>query len=428
MALTLFAAALLLLAIGVPIAFALAMAAAIAVFFGSDYPLLVVFKEMFTGLDSFPLMAVPFFILAAELMTGGALTVVLLRFAAQFVSHLRGGLGYANVLSLTLFSGISGSAMADVAGPGAMMSRMMDKAGYPRDYAAALTASTAIVGPIIPPSIIMIIYALQDDNVSVGALFMAGFVPGALIALAMAATNWWVCRRAGLGAGGERTPWRQMLKNTWHALPALALIVFILAGIRFGVFTPTEASVFAVFYALVCGKWIYRTLQWRAMPGILARAALLTSAVLLIVGASAAFAWVLTIEGIPQQLAETLVSWDLSPLAFLLAVNVLLLLFGIFLEPLPGVMILVPILAPIAAALGIDPLHFAIVVIFNLTLGMITPPVGGLLFVASVTIDVRMMALVRRLPPFLLAHGVVLVLLTMFPALSVWLPRALGFK
>ncbi len=428
MALTLFIAGIVLLAIGVPIAFALAMAASIAVAVGGRYPQIVVFKEMFTGLDSFPLMAVPFFILAAELMSGGALTAVLLRFAAQFVGHLRGGLGYANVLSLTMFSGISGSAMADVAGPGAMMTRMMEKAGYDRDYAAALTASTAIVGPIIPPSIIMIIYALQDERVSVGALFIAGFVPGALIALAMSATNWWICRRRNYQSTEPRPSAREMLINTWRALPALVLIVLILVGIRFGLFTPTEASVVAVFYALICGKWIYRTLKWQAVPSILARSALLTSAVLLIVGASAAFAWVLTIERIPQFLAETLVSWQMSPLVFMFAVNVLLLLFGIFLEPLPGVMILVPILAPIAGSLGIDALHFAIVVIFNLTLGMITPPVGGLLFVTSVTTKVGMTALVRQLPPFLLAHLLVLVLLTLFPVLSNGLPHLLGFK
>jgi tripartite ATP-independent transporter DctM subunit len=332
------------------------------------------------------------------------------------------------VLSLTLFSGISGSAMADVAGPGAMMSRMMEKAGYERSYAAALTASTAIVGPIIPPSIIMIIYALQDENVSVGTLFMAGFVPGAMIALAMAATNWWACRHRSGHATDGPPPLREILRNTWQALPALMLIVIIIVGIRFGVFTPTEASVVAVFYALVCGKWIYRTLRWSAVPGILSRAALLTAAVLLIVGASAAFAWILTIERVPQTFAETLVGWNLDPLAFLLAVNVLLLLFGIFLEPLPGVMILVPILAPIAASLGIDPVHFAIVVIVNLTLGMITPPVGGLLFVTSVTVKVGMTALIRELPPFLVAHLAVLALLTLFPALSTWLPYALGFR
>ena len=203
--------------------------------------------------------------------------------------------------------------------------------------------------------------------------------------------------------------------------------MLILAGIRFGVFTPTEASVIAVFYALVCGKWIYRTLEWKALPAIVARSALLTASVLLVMATSAAFAWVLTVEGVPQQLSQTIVGWDLSPVAFLIAVNLLLLVFGIFMEPLPGVMILVPILAPIAATLGIDPTHFAMVVIFNLTLGMITPPVGGLLFVTAVSTRVSMAELTRELPPFLLAHFVVLALLTFVPAISTWLPHTLGF-
>ena len=427
MAVTLFIAVVVLLALGFPVAFALAISAALAVFVGGRYPPLVVFKEMFTGIDSFPLMAVPFFILAAELMSGGALTAVLLRFAAQFVGHLRGGLGYANVLSLTLFSGISGSALADAAGPGSMMVKMMDKAGYARSYAAALTASTAIVGPIIPPSVSMIIYALQDENVSVGGLFVAGFVPGILIAIAMAAVNWWVCKKRDYRSREPRPSGREILVNSFKAIPALLLIVLIIVGIRFGIFTPTEASVVAVFYALVCGKWVYRTLQWKAVPAIAARSAMLTSSVLLVMATSAAFAWVLTVEGIPQYLSQLIVSWELSPVMFLVAVNVLLLVFGIFMEPLPGVMILVPILAPIASALGIDPTHFAMVVIVNLTLGMITPPVGGLLFVTAVSTRVSITALTREMPPFLLAHFVVLALLTFVPQLSTWLPHSLGF-
>ena len=422
----LFIATIVLLAVGVPVGFSLAMAAALAVLTGSDYPMVVVFKEMFTGIDSFPLMAVPFFILAAEIMSGGALTVVLLRFAAQFVGHLRGGLGYANILSLTIFSGISGSALADAAGPGAMMIRMMDKAGYGRAYPAALTASTAIVGPIIPPSIIMIIYCLQDETVSVLSLFLAGIVPGILISLAMAAVNWHVCRKRGYRSGDARPPLREILTNTWKAIPALLLLALVLGGIRAGIFTPTEASVAAVFYALFCGKWVYRTLRWSALPGILARSALLTASVLLIVAASAAFAWVLTIEGTPQMLADMIVHWDLGPIGFLMAVNVLLLLFGIFMEPLPGVMILVPILAPIAHALGIDPVHFGIIVIYNLTLGMITPPVGSLLFVVCSSAKVTLTDLTRELYPFLVAHLVILVALTLLPSLSVGLPHLLG--
>ncbi|PUE59546.1 C4-dicarboxylate ABC transporter [Limnohabitans curvus] len=427
MTLTLFIAAIVLMTLGFPVAFALAISASLAVFVGGRYPQLVVFKEMFTGIDSFPLMAVPFFILAAELMSGGALTLVLLRFASQFVGHLRGGLGYANVLSLTLFSGISGSALADAAGPGSMMVKMMEKAGYSRAYAAALTSSTAIVGPIIPPSISMIIYAMQDEQVSVGGLFMAGFIPGILIALAMAFVNWRICRKRNYRSTEPRPSAREMLVTSFKAIPALMLIVLILVGIRFGIFTPTEASVVAVFYALICGKWIYRTLEWKALPGIAARSSLLTASVLLVMATSAAFAWVLTVEGVPQQVSQTIVEWNLSPVAFLIVVNILLLVFGIFMEPLPGVMILVPILAPVALALGIDPTHFAMVVIVNLTLGMITPPVGGLLFVTAVATRVSMADLTRELPPFLLAHFVVLVLLTFVPELSTWLPHTLGF-
>lgn len=427
MTLTLIVALVLLMALGFPVAFALAMASAIAVYAGGKYPQLVVFKEMFTGIDSFPLMAVPFFIFAAELMSGGALTHVLLRFAAQFVGHLRGGLGYANVGSSMLFSGISGSALADAAGPGAMMVKMMQKAGYDRPYAAALSANAAIMGPIIPPSISMIIYALQDENVSVGGLFIAGFVPGLLIAAALCVVNWYISKQRNYRSTEVRPSGREMLINTIKALPALGLVVLIIVGIRFGVFTPTEASVVAVVYAFVCGKWVYRTLQWSAIPAITSRSALLTASVLLVMAASQPFAWILTVEGVPQYLSELIIGWELSPIMFLLAVNLLLLIFGIFMEPLPGIMILVPILAPIANALGIDPIQFAMVVVVNLTLGMITPPVGGLLFVTCVATKTTLSELNKELPIFLLAQCVVLMLLTFVPALSVWLPHTLGF-
>ena len=416
------------LAIGVPVAFALGLATAATLILAESYPLMVLLKETFTGIDSFPLMAVPFFILAAELMSGGSLTEVLLRFAGQFVGHKRGGLGYTNVVSLTFFSGISGSALADAAGPGSMLIKMMDKAGYDRSYAAALTASTAIVGPIIPPSIIMIIYALQDESVSVGTLFAAGILPGILIAVAMCAVNFHVSKKRNYKGDGKLPPLREILITSWKALPAILLPVVILGGMRAGWFTPTEASVVAVFYALLVGKFVYRTLEWKALPNILERSALLSASVLIIIGLSASFAWVLTIEGIPQQMAEWLIGMNLSPWMFLIIVNVFLLLFGIFIEPLPGVMVLAPILAPVALKLGVDPVHFAMIVIFNLTLGMITPPVGGLLFVTCNVSKVPMSALVRELVPFLWAHGAVLMVLTFVPALSTWLPRVMGFK
>ena len=416
------------LALGVPVAFALGLSTITALLLSGSFPMLAMLKETFTGVDSFPLMAVPFFILAAELMSGGSLTRVLLRFAGQFVGHKRGGLGYTNVVGLTFFSGISGSALADAAGPGSMMIGMMDEAGYDRPYAAALTAATAIVGPIIPPSIIMIIYALADDNVSVGALFVAGIIPGLLVAAAMSLVNWHVSKKRNYRGDGESPSLQQMLRTTWQALPAILLPVVILGGMRAGWFTPTEASVVAVFYALICGKYVYRTLQWGAVPDILARSALLTASVLIIIGMSASFAWVLTIEGVPQLLAQWLSELHLNAWTFLIAVNILLLLFGIFIEPLPGVMVLVPILAPVAFKLGVEPVHFAMVVIYNLTLGMITPPVGGLLFVTSNVSRVPLGALTRELKPFLWAHAGVLVLLTFVPALSNWLPHIMGFK
>jgi TRAP-type transport system large permease protein len=397
----LFSSFLILLVIGFPIAFVLAISAFLAVAFGSNYPMLVIVKEMFSGLDSFPLMAVPFFVLAAELMTGGAMTMVLLRFAAQFVGHLRGGLGYANVMSSAMFSGISGSALADAAGPGAMMTRMMERSGYDKAYAGALTASSAVMGPIIPPSIIMIIYALQVQEVSVGGLFVAGIVPGLIIALALCVTNFIVSRRRGYKSDEPRPPVRDMIRTTIHAIPALLLIVIIIGGIRFGVFTPTEASVVAVFYALLCGMFVYRTLKIRALPEIILRAALVSVSVLLILAAARAFAWVLIIQSVPQTLAAAIIAMELSPIVFLLAVNVLLLAFGLFMDPLPGVMVLVPILAPIATTLGIDPTHFAIVVILNLTIGLITPPVGSLLFVVSSAVDLKVSRLVREMPRFL---------------------------
>ncbi len=427
MAWILFISFFILLAAGVPVAFTLAISAFTAVAIGSSYPYLVVVKEMFSGLDSFPLMAVPFFILAAELMTGSAMTHVLLRFASQFVGHLRGGLGYANVISSGLFAGISGSALADAAGPGAVMIRMMEKSGYDKAYAGALTATASVVGPIIPPSIIMIIYALQVDQVSVGALFMAGMIPGLLILLALCAANFYVSRKRGYRGSEARPSAREIVKTSTHALPALMLIVIIIGGIRGGVFTPTEASVVAVFYALACGTLIYRSLRLRDLPAIVFRAALVSVAVLVILAAARAFAWVLIIEGVPQTMADTIIGWELSPIAFLLAINVLLLIFGLFMDPLPGVMVLVPILAPIAHSLGIDPIHFAIIVILNLTFGLTTPPVGALLFVVSSAVQLRVSEIIRELPPFFIALMAVLLTITFVPSLSTWLPRASGF-
>ncbi len=427
MIIILFASFAVLMAVGVPVAFTLAISTWLAVILGSNYPQIVVIKEMFSGVDSFPLLAVPFFILAAELMTGGALTHHLLRLAAQFVGRARGGLGYASIISTTLFAGISGSALAAAAGPGAMNIRMMEKSGYDKRYASALAAAVAIVDPIIPPSITMIIYALQDNRVSVGGLFVAGVIPGLLISAAMCAVNFYISRKRNYRSMDLRPTVREMISTTIFALPAVALIVIVVGGIRAGYFTPTEASVIAVFYSLVCGMFVYRTLKPKDLPDIIFRSAMITVGILLILAAARAFAWVLIIEGVPQYLADVIISWNLSPFVFLLAVNVLLLLFGLFMDPLPGVMILVPILAPISFQLGIDPIHFAMIVILNLTIGLITPPVGQLLYVVSAVVKIRVSEISREMTPFMIAYLVILGLITFFPAISTWLPRMTGF-
>jgi tripartite ATP-independent transporter DctM subunit len=424
----LFIACITLLVLGVPVAFALGGATLVAMLVDGSLPLLALPKYLFSGIDVFALEAVPFFILTAELMTGGALSQVLLRFASQFVGRFRGGLGHTNILTITFFSGISGSALADAAGPGAIMIRMMREDGYDPAYAAALTAATSILGPIIPPSISVIIYALAYPDVNLVGLLIAGVVPGILIAAAMAAINHAISVRRNYRGTVQRYALRDYARNTWRALPAIVLPVLILGGIMSGAFTPTEASVVAVFYALFAGRWIYRSLEWRMVPGILARSGLMTAAVLIIVAMSAAFAWVLTVSRVPQGLTAWIVGMQLSPLAYLFAVNLLLLAFGIFIEPLPGIVVLVPILAPIAHALGINDLQFGVIVIVNLTMGMITPPVGGLLFVTSIVAKVPLARLARELWPFLAAQLVVLALLSLVPGLSAWLPGAFGYR
>ncbi len=416
-----------LLMIGVPVAFSIGISTLAATLVAGLTPI-VMAQKMVAGLDSFPLMAIPFFLLAAELMASGALAEVLLRFASLFVGHKRGGLGYTNILTITFFSGISGSALADAAGPGALLIRMMRRSGYPPAYAAALTATTSVVGPIIPPSIVMILYALQDDGVSVPRLFMAGVIPGLMISAALIGYNMWASHRRDFKVDGPSPTLPQMLKATWRAIPALILPALIVGGVHSGAFTPTEASVTAVFYAFICGMFVYRTLTWSMIPGILARSALVTAAVLLIISVSMAFAWLLTFVQAPQILSAWIGSLHLSPIGFLIAVNIFLLLFGIFIEPLPGVLVLTPILAPMAAALGIDPTHFAIVVIVNLNLGMITPPVGSLLAVTGMLAKVKMSELNREIYPMLALQLLVLALLTFLPFFSLGLPDLLGTK
>ncbi|WP_144186073.1 TRAP transporter large permease [Elioraea rosea] len=410
-----------------PIALAMGLAGAVVLVAADIASPLIIAQRLFSGIDSFPLMAIPFFILAAELMSGGGITDLLLRFAVQAIGRVKGGLGHANILMSIFFAGISGSALADAAGPGSIIIRMMRQAGYAAPYAAAVTASSAIIAPIIPPSIIMVIYALTDNSVSVGALFMAGIVPGLLMGLALAVVNHLIAARRGYGGGQARQPWGAYLRQDWSVFPALLLPFIILGGIHGGVFTPTEASAVAVFYALFVGLAVTRTLRLAMLPAILVRTALMTSAVLLIISMASVFAWMLTSLQIPQDISRFLLSLGLPRLGLLVAIALFLLLCGLVIDTLPAVIILVPILAPVATSAGIDPLQFAMVVILNLTIGMITPPVGGVLFVITVVARIPMGQIVRAIGPFLAAHLVVLAAIILVPGLSNGLPGLLGY-
>ena len=415
------------LVVGVPIAVIMGISALAALLVDGTIPLAVVPRRMFNGIDSFPLMAVPFFILAADLMTAGKITAALLNLSNAMVGHIRGGLGQVNVLVSVFFAGISGSALADAAGPGAIAMRMMRRGGYPAEYAGALSAATATIGPIIPPSIIMVIYAISDDKVTVIGLFLAGIVPGILLGVALGLTNYWLSRRRGWGGGRAKASLMKRLAATWRALPAIIMPLIILGGILSGVFTATEAAAVAVVYALIVGIFVTRTLNRGNLFGIFVRSAIVTSAVLLIVSTSSVFAWLLAYYQVPQTFAELISGLDIGPTGVLLLLALMILICGLFIDTLPAVIILVPVLAPVAAQFGIDPTHFAIMLVLNLTIGMATPPVGPVLFVIGTVGRIRLEVLSRAIVPLLLAEFVVLALVIFIPALSLTVPSWFGF-
>ncbi|HMN79520.1 MAG TPA: TRAP transporter large permease [Burkholderiaceae bacterium] len=405
-----------MLLLGVPISIAMGASSVLAIVSAQTVSPEIIAQGIFKGLDSFPLIAIPFFLFAAEILTGARISDLLFKVALGYVGRLKGGLGYANIASVTAFSGISGSAIADVAGPGAIAIRMMHRNGYPLPYSAALTAVASIVGPLVPPSIIMILYALVDNSISVGTLFVAGIGPAVLVVIGMLLVHAFYSRRLSVDADARPPRAGELARLTARTLPALALPVFVVVGIHGGYVTASEASVVAVTYALVLGFFVYRTLSLRDLFPIALQAALASCAVLFLLATSSLFAWLLTIEQVPMVMRGLLSG--VGPIAFLLMVNILLLLVGTALEPAPAILICVPILAPMAHALGIPPAQFAVIVILNLTLGMLTPPVGSLLFVASTVSRVDLNTLTRAsLPMFAVQLGV-LALVTAVPAVS----------
>ena len=413
--------------VGVPVAFTMGIAGLSAIYIDGTLNPLVAAQRMFGGIDSFPLMAVPFFILASELMTACGLTNSLLRFANAMVGHVRGGLGHVNVLVSMLFAGISGSALADAAGPSAIVMKMMREAGYEKNYAGALSAATATIGPIIPPSILAVVFAISTKGVTVAGLFLAGIVPGALLGLALAITNHFVSVKHGYRGREERASCGEMAQSVLHALPALAMPLIILGGILFGVFTPTEAGAVASAYALLLGL-IKRAFTLNSLYQAFARAAIVTSSVFLIVAMASIFAWLLTYLQIPQELAKMISVITTERVGVLIILALFALVCGFFIDTLPALIVLTPVLGPIAYSAGIDPLQFGMMLVLNLTIGMITPPVGPVLFVIATVGKLRIEGLFKAVLPLLFAELVVLMFVIFVPSVSTFVPHLFGFS
>ena len=385
-------------------------------------------EQILNGLfNSYVLLAIPLFILAADLMNIGSLTDRLLQFCLVLVGRFRGGLGHVNVVANMIFAGMSGSAIADAVGIGRIIIGMMTKEGrYPVAYAGAITASAAIIGPIIPPSIPMVLYALISDT-SIGYLFLGGFVPGVMLGIAFMVMNSILARRRNYPVEPP-IPAREIPRIALRAFPALMLPVILLFGIYGGVMTPTEGAAAAAFYALLASTVLYRTVTWRQLYEAILTSGRATTSIGMLIAGALVFNYVVTIENVPVSLARLLAGYQLSAGGFLLVTNILLLILGCLLEGSTILLVIVPIFIPTAKALGIDLVHFGVVVVVNIMIGLLTPPYGLLLFVLANMTRQPLGAIVREAAPFIAAALLVLAAISLFPDTILWLPRLMGYK
>lgn len=417
-----------LLFAGVPISFAIGSAAVLALLVSLDpaAATTVIAQRMATGLDSFALLAIPFFILSGQLMNRGGIARRLIDLAKVVVGRLPGGLAYVNVLGSMLFGSISGSAVAAAAAIGGVMTPLMKRDGYNREFAAAVNISAAPIGLLIPPSNIMVVYSLASGGVSIAALFIAGYVPGIVLGLALMAVVAVIAKRNKYPVG-EKVGLGEGVRIFFAALPALLLVVVVMGGIVLGWFTPTEASAIAVAYTFVLSVVIYGEIKWSELPRLLTDSAATTAIVLLLVGTSMGMSWVMSSANIPQTITESLLSLTENKIVLFLLINLLLLVVGCFMDMTPAVLIFTPILLPVVVKFGMSPLHFGLMLIFNLCIGLCTPPVGNCLFVGCGVAETTIAKVWRPLLPFFFAMFAVLLLVTFWPPLSTALPKALGF-
>ncbi len=412
---------LLLFAIGMPVAFAMVVSAGAALLSLGNVPLMVLPQRIVTGADSFPLMAIPLFLLAGNLMIGGGLTDKLSRFATAMVGHFRGGLAQVNVVNSMVMGGMTGSAIADAVSDCKILVPVMVKSGYSARFAAALSGATAVIAPIIPPSIPFIIYG-SIAGVSIGQLFLAGAIPGILMGVYLMVAVNVIARRRNFPRGERPT-----LRGIVHALrvsgPPLMLPVIILGGILAGVFTPTEAGAVAVVYALVLSMVFYRSLGAADIPKILLETGVQAGVIMLVIAAASPFSWLLAREQVGQEVVQLLAHIGDNEILFLLLLNVILLVLGMFLDATAVLIIVVPVLVPVFAALGLDPVHMGVIVVMNLMIGMVTPPFGLVMFVVCNILKVTITDFIREVWPFLLALVAILLTITYVPELVLFLPN-----
>ena len=427
MSFTFFWLLLVLMIAGLPIAFALMIAPGISLFFDgqqSMFPMLLM--RMYNGMDSFPLMAIPYFILAGEVMNRGGITTRLVRLSQALIGHLRGGLAHVNILSSILFAGLSGSAVADTSAIGSMLIPAMEKNGYTKRFSAAVTAASSVIGPIIPPSGIMIIYAFVM-NVSVAGLFAAGLVPGLMVGFSLMGMTVYLSKKRNYPVASQRASFNEVFISFKGAILPLLTPIIILGGILAGIFTPTEAAAIAAGYAILISVFVLRTLKFKDIPKVLFNAALSSGMILFLVGASTAFATLVSLTGTAPKAMEIMNSISQNPLVLLFLVNLLLFFVGMFLDAGPAILILGPVLGPTFIGLGVDPLHFAIIMCVNVTVGLATPPMGLILFVAAGLSDEPVEKIAWEMLPFLAIEIIVIFLITFVEAIPMTLPRLLGF-
>jgi tripartite ATP-independent transporter DctM subunit len=405
---------------GVPVAIALAGASLLFILVEGRVPDFVVLHRMVSGIDSFPLLAVPFFILAGNLMNAAGITNRIFDFAKAVVGWMRGGLGHVNIGASVIFAGMSGAAVADAGGLGTIEIKAMRDAGYEPDFAVGVTAASSTIGPIIPPSLPMVIYGVMA-NTSIGQLFAAGFIPGLLMAVSLMAMVAWYSHRRHYPRDAFFSLWR-LIVTFKDAFLSLMTPVIIVGGIVFGVFTPTEAAIAAVAYALVLGAVIYRTLGLKRFVQVSMETIETTAIIMLIVAAASIFAWILTSHRATEQFAALILGVTENRVAILLLLNLILVIVGCFMETIAAITILVPVLLPIAVKIGVDPVHFGVIMVLNLMIGLLTPPVGMVLYVLSRVSKVPFEDCVAATMPFLVPLVVVLVLITFVPEISMWLP------